>query len=148
MKSLHVALIALALVPLGAFADIIYPDGHAPAAEPYEIRKLGRGINNLVMAPIEIPKAVFDIGREEGVMSPAQFSVGLLRGPVNMFLRWGQASHELLYWHDGDEKPLLHLEPMYLSPFDAVPGWQQQFSWENLDSPGYRMDTPKTSVTH
>lgn len=148
MKSLYVALFALVLSPLGALADIIYPDGHAPSAEPYEIRKLGRGLNNLLMAPFEIPKAVFDIGREEGVLSPAQFSVGLIRGPVNMFLRWGQAGNELFYWHDNADKPLLHLEPMYLSPFDAIPGWQQQFSWETLDAGGYRMDTPKTSVTH
>jgi hypothetical protein len=147
MKSLHVFLFALALTPLGAFADIIYPDGHAPSAEPYEIRKIGRGLNNLVMAPFEIPKAIFDIGQQEGVMSPQQFSVGLLRGPVNMFLRLGEAGNALCYWHDNSDKPLLHLEPMYLSPFDVVPGWQSMFSWDTIDTPAFRMDTPKTPTT-
>jgi len=148
MKNLYIILLALALAPLGVFADIIYPDGHAPSAEPFEIRKIGRGLNNLVMAPFEIPKAIFDIGREEGVMSPQQFSVGLVRGPVNMFLRWGQAAHDLAYWKDDAETPLLHLEPTYLSPFDAVPGWQNQFSWETIDTPASRIDTPKISTQH
>lgn len=150
MKNLpiFVVLFALAWLPLGAFADIIYPDGHAPAAEPYEIRKIGRGLNNLALAPIEIPKAIFDIGQREGVMSPQQFSVGLLRGPVNMFLRFGQAANDLLYWHENSEKPLLHLEPTYLSPFDAVPGWQTMYNWETVDTPAYRMDTPKTPTSY
>lgn len=144
MKNMHAALFVLVLLPLGAFADIIYPDGHAPSSEPYEIRKIGRGLNNLVTAPIEIPKAVFDIGQQEGVLSPAQFSVGLVRGPVNMFLRWGQAANGLVYWGDNLEKPMLHLEPQYLGIFDAVPGWQSQFSWDTLDTAASRMDTPKT----
>ncbi len=145
MKSLYAALFALVLSPLGTFADIIYPDGHTPSPEPYEIRKLGRGINNLLTAPFEIPKAVFDIGAQEGVLSPAQFSVGLIRGPVNMFLRWGQAANDLLYWHENAEKPMLHLEPPLLGPFDMIPGWPGQFSWETVDTPGFRMDTPKPS---
>lgn len=148
MKTLQVFLLTLALTPLGVVADIIYPDGHTPSAEPFEIRKIGRGLNNLALAPFEIPKAIFDIGQEEGVMSPQQFSVGLLRGPINMFLRWGQAAHDLAYWRDDAETPLLHLEPMYLSPFDAVPGWQNQFTWETIDTPASRMDTPKTSTLH
>lgn len=143
MKSLYAALFVLVLSPLGAFADIIYPDGNVPSPEPYEIRKIGRGINNLVTAPIEIPKAVFDIGQQEGVLSPAQFSVGLVRGPVNMFLRWGQAVNDIGYWHDNDEKPMLHLEPPFLGIFDLVPGGPSQFSWETLDTPAARMDTPK-----
>lgn len=135
MKSLSLSIGLLLFAAGFAAADIIYPDGKVANTEPYQLRKIARGLNNVVAAPFEIPKAIFDVGYDEGVFSSQQLSVGGPRGVLKMFERVGSGSYDLFYWGDSDQNSLLHMEPEFLGVQDLIPGFNKQFSWETVDTP-------------
>ncbi len=118
-----------------ASADIIYPDGKVANTEPYQLRKIARGLNNIVTAPFEIPKAIFDAGSDEGVLASEQIFMGGTRGPLKMFERVGSGVYDLFYWGENDQYSLLHMEPEFLGVQDLIPGFNKQFSWETIDTP-------------
>ena len=141
MKKLIASVLFSSVVAVIGFGDIIYPDGKTRMEEPYQVRKLGRGINNVVTAPFEIPKAVFDMGYNEGIDNPQQFSVGaIVRGPLNAVHRFQSGLHDMFYWGENDKDALFHMEPAQLSPLDLVPGYSKQFNWETIDTSALKSD--------
>ncbi|MBI4023971.1 MAG: hypothetical protein HY360_03265 [Verrucomicrobia bacterium] len=144
MKKILLSGFVLGALMSVAWADIIYPDGRRPyedlyMKEPFQLKKFSRGLMNVVMAPFEIPKAVFDIGRDQGITDSQQFSLGLItRGPVRTALRFGSGLYDLGTFFEHN-KPLLHLEPEYMNIEDVLPGYNYQFDWETLDTPGSRV---------
>ena len=83
-----------------AHADIIYPDGHEPykQTEGYEVRRLGKGIANIIFAPVELPKSVFDVTHDEGVESTEAFTLGPLRGFQRAGMRLASGLKDVLDW--------------------------------------------------
>lgn len=149
MKMPMLCSLIVAALALPTMADIIYPDGHAPAPEPYQIRKIGRGISNIVLAPLEIPKAVFDIGRDEGVLASQQFGIGAFtRGPYNAGIRLSQGVYETFFWQPGNEKTLHHLAPEQLKLTDVIPGFESQFDWESIDTAAHTFQSTPLSSWH
>ncbi|MDD2706761.1 MAG: hypothetical protein PHV34_02030 [Verrucomicrobiae bacterium] len=141
MKKLFLSIFTLALSCMLLPADIIYPDGHSPKAEPKQLRKIGHAINNIITAPFEIPKAMYDVGKEKGTLSIEQVTQGLVvRGPAKMFQRLAAGVTDLFTFDMTEEKPLYHLEPESLDWGDLVPGYQDQFKWETVDTPAHHMD--------
>ena len=136
-KILMFAFVFLSL-SFSSWADIIYPDGSKPVFEPYEIKKLSRGFANVLLAPLEFPKTVMDIGREEGILSTEQISLSLFRAPYRFGIRAASGLNDLFYWGEGNERSLFHLEPETLRITDALPTYEHQFDWENIDTPAHR----------
>lgn len=135
MKNACIFIVALTFVVVSVRADIIYPDGKAPTSNPYEVNKLSRGLANIILAPIEIPRAIFRAGRDNGITSTQQTATGALtEGPYKMFLRIGSGVYDLGTLGQNDDA-LLHMEPDELSLFDVIPGYTDQFLWETIDTP-------------
>ncbi len=119
-------------------ADIIYPDGSKPWIEPYTVKKLSRGFLNTTTFVFEIPKTIFEITQENGVLSMGQSLDSLIRGPYKAMLRLSSGLYDLgtAFEHD---KPLLHLEPEILDIIgDIMPGYNYQFHWQTIDTPAAR----------
>lgn len=131
-KTLTLALAAMFGISISQ-ADIIYPDGSKPAPEPMALKKLSRGFANTVFAPLEIPRSVFEIGHDQGVLSTEQISLGLiLRGPYRAAIRGAAGFYDIgTFWKD--DTSLLHLDPEILNATDALPGFPQMFNWEAVD---------------
>lgn len=116
-------------------ADIIYPDGSVPVQESFAVKKISRGLANLTLFPLEIPKNFFDVAEEKGWLSLEPIYVGLLtRGPSKALTRLNSAFYDLSTATTND-KPLLHLEPEYLGPIDLIPGYKNHFEWDNINVP-------------
>ncbi len=133
MKNAFIFTITLAMSALMSHADIIYPDGKAPEPPPYEIHKIGRGIANVLLAPLEITKSIWDASRSDGIMSTKQISSGLFtEGPYKMLNRYASGFYDLGTVSVHNES-LMHMEPEFMSPMDVIPGYMSQFGWESID---------------
>ena len=145
MKKLLSLAAVFFIASLPVLADIIYPDGHKPTAssEPFYIKKLGRGINNILTSPVEVPKAALDMSYEYGPWDFTPWTLGLfVRGPYKMFKRLGSGICDLVTFNSNTvPSKRMHLEPEFLNVIDVVPGGPEQFSWETLDTPSYRLET-------
>ncbi len=132
MKKLLVLGVFAAFAVISTRADIIYPDGTKPAPEPAALKKISRGLANIILAPIEIPKSIFQITSDEGVLSPEPISLGLCaQGPYKTAVRAAAGAYDLgTFWKD--DSSLLHLEPDILYPTDALPGFPNMFNWETI----------------
>ena len=140
MKKTFVTLFVYIALSFSLRADIIYPDGHAPKQEPFQLKKLSRGVANVFLAGFEVPKGITDTGLEEGTFGVEQFTLGLPRGIHKMFLRFGSGLYDLTTVGE-NTPPLWHVEPAYMGPRDLIPGYNNQFIWETIDTPAYRNDT-------
>ena len=125
-------------VILGAFslrADIIYPDGAKPKMEPYTIKKLSKGLSNVIFFAFEFPRSMFEVTESEGVLSGDQITLGLMsRGPYRAMLRLESGFYDIGTAFDHN-KTLLHLEPDHLDVSDIIPGYDSLFYWKTLDTP-------------
>jgi putative exosortase-associated protein (TIGR04073 family) len=119
-------------------ADIIYPDGTKPMPEPYALKKLSRGISNVVLAPLEIPKAGLDAGQEYGITDMRQVTDTITSGVYKSFRRLSSGVYDIATFIDDDKLPKYHLDPEFLSPLDAIPTYSYQFYWETLDTSAAR----------
>ena len=80
--------LALALAVAGAAAAGASPVDETKERSPYvsgALRKLGRGISNIVTSPIELPRKVEKVGLRDGWMAGA--TVGVLQGAWRTILR-------------------------------------------------------------
>lgn len=140
MKKTLASFLIGAAITFVAQADIIYPDGHVQQVEPFQVKKFSRAVIDVALSPIEIPKAVTDVGEEEGQeLSLQPLAVGIPRGIYKMFLRLGDGAYDLATLGENNRRPW-HVEPDNLGFRDLLPGYNNQFSWESLDSPATRMD--------
>lgn len=146
MRKIFVAILLAVFAALPLAADIVYPDGFKPGEtkEPFYIKKVARGFNNVWTSPIEIPKAMFDHSDQFGSQAFENISMGLfVRGPFNMFQRLRSGLIDLATFGDEDRPAQhLHLEPEYLDAFDALPGYPNMFMWKSIDTPAYSVDNP------
>lgn len=139
MKRLSILAFIIIWLPLAATADIIYPDGTKPTPEPYQLKKLSRGLMNSFLWIIDIPRSVYEVGHEEGITSSRTISDGLItKGPYRALRRFASGLYDLGTFFEHD-KVLYHLEPEYLDPLDIFPGYSLQFHWETIDTAGWRM---------
>jgi hypothetical protein len=146
MKKLLALTILFCVASLPVLADIIYPDGYKPTqnAEPAYLKKLARGWNNILTSPIEVPKSALDMSYEYGSWNFEAWTYGLIvRGP---FLMWRRLSAGIIdaatFNNDSVPAKRFHLNPEYLDVLDVVPGGHQQFQWETIDTPAFRLDNP------
>ena len=138
MKKFLILTLISASLALPAFGDIIYPDGNAPSEEPYQIKKLMRGIGNIVLFAAEIPKAMFDTTQTEGVLSTDQLTALVTRGPYNAFKRLYYGAYDIATLADEEHKDLPeHLTPETIGVRDLMPWYNTAFSWETIDTPAY-----------
>jgi len=138
MKKLTVLLFSMFCFVFGSRADIIYPDGHVSQPTPRWVTKLSRGISNFFFAPMEVPKTLFDATEKYGVLNTRSFTEGVIDGFHNAGMRLLHGAHDMATFHE-DTKQMYHLEPEYLNLMDAVPGYINQFEWETIDSPAFRL---------
>ena len=151
MKKIFVTIFAGMALGFSLHADIIYPDGHVQRQEPFQIKKLSGGVANVLTFGLELPKAVFETGFQEGIFGIEQFTLGVPRGFYKAFQRLGSGLYDLATVGDQTQS-LYHLEPAYLGIRDAIPGYNQQFNnwvdWETLDTPSFHLRTPDSTSWH
>jgi hypothetical protein len=134
MKNIFLVTVLALGLNISAFADIIYPDGSKPFSVPYEVKKFARGLNSVVMAPMEIPKSLFDATADYGVLSVEQVSYGLFtRAPYKTGMRFASGVYDLGTFLDGDSS-LVHLEPDFIGPLELLPGLNRMFSWDTIET--------------
>jgi putative exosortase-associated protein (TIGR04073 family) len=138
MKKILSSLTVLVTTIFIAQADIIYPDGTKPMPEPYALKKLSRGIANLLTFPLEIPKAAYDAGNNYGITDIRQFSDALTVGPYKALRRAGAGVYDFATFLDEEKLPKYRIDPEFLSPADLIPGYTTQFDWDSVDGPGSR----------
>ena len=114
-------------------ADIIYPDGTVPAVEPTTIKKLSRGITNTFLCFFELPKTFFDAGRDEGVLSLQPYALVATRGVHKTWERFRGGLFDIATAFS-DNKALLHLEPETMGFNHIIPGFEDQFKWQTIDT--------------
>ena len=142
MKKIILLALTITGFTLSSKADIIYPDGSKPdggttGSESYVIKKLSRGIANIITCGFEIPKAIWETTSDEVSTSMAPYSLGLAtRGPYRALRRLSSGLYDLgTVFENG--KPLLHLESEYLGIGDLLPGYNTQFDWETINTPAH-----------
>ena len=110
MKTL-LSLLTLALLGTAAFADIQNP----PAAVQTPIRKLGRGLSNMIYGISELPYTTCTINQEEG--NNAAFSYGVLLGFHRSVYRFGMGFYEVVTF------PIPHYKHSYRQPYPSNIPW-------------------------
>lgn len=128
-------LLVLVSTSLVLKADIIYPDGTKSMPEPYALKKLSRGIANILMFPVEIPKASLDASENYGVTDFRVFTDTISVGPYKALRRLSSGVYDFATFLDEDKQPKYHIDPEFLSPVVAIPGYAYQFDWETIDTP-------------
>ena len=141
MKKISLFVLIFSVLLFPARADIIYPDGTTgdssvnPSGVSKAIHKLSRGIANLVFAAVEIPRTVMDNAQDTGLLDARPLTMGLFTlGPYRALQRMRSGAYDLATALDND-KTLVHLEPEFIGVQDMIPGYNQFFDWEMLDSP-------------
>jgi hypothetical protein len=134
MKKL-ITILALVTTSFILKADIIYPDGTKSMPEPYALKKLSRGLANIIMFPAEIPKAAFDAENNYGVTDIRQLTDALTVGPYKALRRLSSGVYDFATFLDEDKLPKYHIDPEFLSPSAVIPGYSYQFDWETIDTP-------------
>ena len=146
MKKILIIFSFALVTGFSSYGDIIYPDGSTPEIEPYTVKKFSRGLTNTFLAIFEIPKCFFETTKQEGVFDTRQITQGLMsRGPYRAFQRFRSGLYDLgtafshnkpglVFASDGDG-PAPHLEPEYIGVEDIIPGWNDQFYWDTLNTP-------------
>ena len=151
MKKNYVTILTGMALCFSLRADIIYPDGHVQRDEPFQIKKLSVGVANVLTFGLELPKAIFETGFQEGTFGFEQLTLGVPRGFYKAFQRLGSGLYDLATVGDQSQS-LHHLEPTYLGFRDVIPGYNQQFNnwvnWETTDTPAFRLDTPDSTSWH
>jgi len=139
----RLALLFVLSVTLSASADIIYPDGTKPGdAEPYAIKKIGRGISNILFFPIEIPRTMWETSHDNGIMSFDTFTLGAMtRGAYRAGARFASGVYDIGTCLDPDAS-LIHLEPDTIDFMDIIPGMRDQFEWDTIGSPPNLLGVP------
>ncbi len=98
MRRIVVLAVSAALV--FSFAGAVYADG--------PLKKLGRGIANLVTCPLELPTGIGRAATEDGAI--AAFTWGILKGTFNIVKRAGVGAYEIITFpvpFPADYKPIL-----------------------------------------
>lgn len=141
MKKLSIFVFIFSILLLPSQADIIYPDGTTgdpslnPSGVSKTIHKLSRGIANIVLAAVEVPRTVFDNAYDTGLFDVRPFTTGLFTlGPYRAVQRLRSGIYDVSTALDND-KTLVHLEPEFLGFHDMIPGYNQQFDWDSIDTP-------------
>ena len=133
MKKIFILTLFIFSATFSLQADIIYPDGTVPAAEPASIKKISRGITNMLFCYFELPKTFFDATRDEGVLSLQPYSLVLTRGVHKTWQRFRGGVYDIETAFS-DNKALLHLEPETLGFNHIIPGLEDQFKWQTIDT--------------
>ena len=81
MKKIFLSCLLIASSILSLSADIIYPDGSKPTPEPYALKRISRGLSNVVTFAFEFPRSVFEAGKNEGIFSTEQITSLVTQGP-------------------------------------------------------------------
>ncbi len=60
----------------------------------YAVRKLGRGVSNIVLAPIEVVNSIYTVQKHEGEVAAATY--GVFQGVVRTVVRFGVGVGEVV----------------------------------------------------
>ena len=97
-KKISLAIIIILLVSFAAL----------PAHADGPVKKLGRGLCNIVTCPLELSKGIQDTHMESGLF--AALTYGIIRGFVNTGIRLGVGCYEVVTFPvpiPGDYEPIL-----------------------------------------
>ena len=96
-SGVNVVALALVLAAAGAASAGASPVDETNNNSSYvsgALRKLGRGISNIVTSPLELPRKVERVGSQDGWVAGA--TVGVLQGAWRTILRAGAGVYETL----------------------------------------------------
>ncbi|MEI6350138.1 MAG: exosortase system-associated protein, TIGR04073 family [Verrucomicrobiota bacterium] len=110
MKTL-LSLLTLAILGTAAIADIQNP----PAAEQTPIRKLGRGLSNILYGISEMPYTICSVNDDLG--NNAAFSYGVVKGLHRSVYRFGMGWYEVVTF------PIPHYKHSYRQPYPSNIPW-------------------------
>ena len=141
MKYRLAVLLVFSFTLFTASADIIYPDGTKPGAEPYAVKKIGRGISNILFFPVEVPRTIWETAHNNGIMSFDSVTIGVSEGIYRAGTRMASGVYDIGTATDPDTS-LLHLEPDTINFMDIIPGMKDQFEWDTIGTPSSNLGLP------
>ncbi|MBN1354570.1 MAG: exosortase system-associated protein, TIGR04073 family [Candidatus Omnitrophica bacterium] len=80
------AVVFISIITIVFMSAVSYADG--------PIKKLGRGVANVISCPLEIPKGISDANTQNGPIAAMTF--GLLKGVFMTFVRGGIGVYEVV----------------------------------------------------